>query len=291
MPDVLQIGPLQLEGHHLALLLACSVGLWLVRRQVLRLQDGNKLPITDIIFNGAMIVVLTWKLGVVFTQPSMLWTQPAKILFVSGSGIEVLLGLLIAIGYGWFQIRKLRIPAILMLDVLACGVTAAFLLYNALISDNGLPTTLPWGIGAEGTTSRFHPYPMYLAVLLVPLFLWQQFTQLQLHAPGSGRLFKYSLFHVGAAGMIASFFAQPASTVVFLSWPQLLFLFMLFIGMLLPPMAHNTNRRELSHMSQNDSKMQIQQEQQNKEHQKIASIPGKEGFVDKKLDGPNRPST
>ncbi|MGG1517641.1 hypothetical protein ABE504_19660 [Paenibacillus oryzisoli] len=42
-------------------------------------------------------------------------------------------------------------------------------------------------------------------------------------------------------------------------------------------------------MSSNDSKTQIQQEEQNK--QRGQSTSGKEGFVDKKLDGPNRPST
>ncbi|WNR44997.1 hypothetical protein [Paenibacillus roseipurpureus] len=42
-------------------------------------------------------------------------------------------------------------------------------------------------------------------------------------------------------------------------------------------------------MSNNDSKTQIQQEQQNQERAK--SPAGKEGYVDKKLDGPNRPST
>ncbi|WP_222708556.1 spore protein [Paenibacillus sp. N3.4] len=43
-------------------------------------------------------------------------------------------------------------------------------------------------------------------------------------------------------------------------------------------------------MSQNDSKMQIEQEQQNKELKNKTSTTDKEGVVDKKLDGPNRPS-
>ena len=66
---------------------------------------------------------------------------------------------------------------------------------------------------------------------------------------------------------------------------------MLFIGMNLPILSHTTGRRELMDMSQNDSKTQIQQEQQNQEREKTAAPAGKEGFVDKKLDGPNRPST
>ncbi|WP_260115396.1 hypothetical protein [Paenibacillus hexagrammi] len=43
-------------------------------------------------------------------------------------------------------------------------------------------------------------------------------------------------------------------------------------------------------MNNNDSKTQIQQEEQNKQRQNQTSTVGKEGFVDKKLDGPNRPA-
>ncbi|MNY53914.1 hypothetical protein D3C86_1897170 [compost metagenome] len=89
--------------------------------------------------------------------------------------------------------------------------------------------------------------------------------------------------------MIASYFAQVESTLVYLSSQQLLFLLMMIIGMILPILSHTTGRRELMDMSQNDSKTQIQQEQQNEERAK--SPAGKEGYVDKKLDGPNRPST
>jgi prolipoprotein diacylglyceryltransferase len=291
MPDVLQIGPLQLQGRLLALLLACVVGLWLIRRQVRQSQDEIKLPIDDIIFNAAIIVVLTWKFGIVLTQPSILWTQPTKLLMISGSNTEMMFGLLFALIYGFFQLRKRRIPLILFLDVLASGLTVSFFLYIALIPEYGLPTTLPWGIGVEGTVSRFHPYHMYLALLLVPFLIWQQFIQPRAKTLGSGKLLKYSMLYVGAAGMLASFFADPGRAVVYLSWHQLIFLFMLVIGMLLRPMVHNTSRRELSQMSQNDSKTQIEQEKQNKEHQKFSSTSGKEGFVDKKLDGPNRPST
>jgi hypothetical protein len=91
--------------------------------------------------------------------------------------------------------------------------------------------------------------------------------------------------------LLSSFFAAVNPTLLYLSLAQLLFLFMLIIGMLLPVLTHNTSRKELSALSQNDSKTQVQQEQQNKEREKAATPAGKEGFVDKKLDGPNRPST
>ncbi|MNR28594.1 hypothetical protein D3C85_1459230 [compost metagenome] len=89
--------------------------------------------------------------------------------------------------------------------------------------------------------------------------------------------------------MLASYFAADEPTAVYLTPVQLLNLLMLVIGMILPILSHTTGRRELMDMSQNDSKTQIQQEQQNEERAK--SPAGKEGYVDKKLDGPNRPST
>ena len=61
MPDVLQIGPFQLQGRLLALLLACALGLWLIRRITQRLLNDTQIviakPIEDLIFNSAIIVL------------------------------------------------------------------------------------------------------------------------------------------------------------------------------------------------------------------------------------------
>lgn len=295
MPDVLQIGPFQLQGQLLALLLASALGLWLIRRVTQRLLQITQIviakPIEDLIFNSAIIVLLTWKLGVIVTQPSLLWNNPLKLLMVSGSGTEIALGVLIACIYMYYQIRKNRTPLFLVLDVIAIGITAAVFLFCALIPAYGLPTTVPWGIGVDGTVSRFHPYHAYISLLLVPLLIWQHTIELRQKTLGQGILLKYSLVYGGAAGMLASFFAADKPTLVYLSLAQIVFLFMLIVGMLLPVLTHNTSRKELSALSQNDSKTQIQQEQQNQEREKAATPAGKEGFVDKKLDGPNRPST
>lgn len=295
MPDVLQIGPLQLQGRLLALLLACALGLWLIRRVTQRLLNDTQIviakPIEDLIFNSAIIVLLTWKLGVIVTQPSLLWNNPLKLLMVSGSSTEIALGVLIACMYMYYQIRKYRIPLFLVLDVFTLGVIAAVCVFCALIPAYGLPTTVPWGIGVEGTVSNFHPYHAYFSLLLVPLLIWQHVIEPRKKTLGQGVLLKYSLLYGGASGMLTSFFVASKPTIIYLSLAQLLFLFMLIIGMLFPVLTHNTSRKELSAMSQNDSKMQVQQEQQNQEREKAATPAGKEGFVDKKLDGPNRPST
>lgn len=305
MPDVLQIGPLQLQGKLAALLLACALGLWLIRRAARyagdlvrerdHVRDQGELratkPIDDIVFGGAIIVILTWKLGILVTQPSLLWTSPLKLLMVVGSSVEVTFGLLLACAYMYFQMRKQRISLYFFLDIVVIGLTAAAFLYCALVPAYGLPTTSPWGIGVKGTVSRFHPYHAYISLLLVPLQVWQIGFERRRKRFGCGFLLKYSLIYGGAAGMLASFFTVAKPVLLYLSLSQLIFLFMLVFGMLLPALAHNTGRRELSAMSQNDSKTQIQQEQQNKEREKAASGAGKEGFVDKKLDGPNRPST
>ncbi|MCY9659587.1 prolipoprotein diacylglyceryl transferase [Paenibacillus chondroitinus] len=295
MPDVLQLGPLQLQGKLIVVLLACAIGLWLIRRAARQVRSGEETAMTksidDIVFAGAVIVLITWKLGVIVTQPSLLWTSPLKLLMVVGSGTEIMLGLLLAAVYMYAQIRKQRIPLYVFLDILATGLTAAVFVYCALVPGYGLPTTWPWGISVEGTISRFHPFHAYVSLLLLPLLIWQIGYEGRRNRFGSGIVLKYSLMYGGASGMLASFFAAAQPELLYLSLAQLIFLFMLVLGMLLPALAHNTGRRELSAMSQNDSKTQIQQEQQNKEREKSQSGAGKEGFVDKKLDGPNRPST
>ncbi|MFC5450736.1 prolipoprotein diacylglyceryl transferase family protein [Paenibacillus aestuarii] len=293
LSDVVQIGHLQLQGRLLALLLATLAAFWLTKRQVsLSGGETNPPPIADILLNGFLIVVVCWKLGVLLTDPTILWTQPAKLLLVSGSAAELAIGIALAVLFIARQKRKHHIPLMRMLDALACGITAAAIVYCALIAEFGGPTGLPWGIGVKGTISRFHPVHAYLALLLLPLLVWQQFIhpRRRLAAGGGPSLLRATMVYGGTAGMLVSFFMNESPTIIYLSWDQLVFLCLLVIGMLLPQMAHNTGRKELSPMSQNDSKMQEQQEQQNKQHKEFSSAAGKEGFVDKKLDGPNRPS-
>lgn len=58
MPDVLQIGPLQLQGGLVALLLACVLGFWLMRRVTKHLgkddpsETALDKPIEELIFNA-----------------------------------------------------------------------------------------------------------------------------------------------------------------------------------------------------------------------------------------------
>lgn len=299
MPDVVQIGPLQLQGKLVALLLACLLGYWLMRRaaQQLRREDPTEPPtadrsdvkgVEDLILNGVLIVFFTWRLGRLLTEPSLLWTSPMKLLLTAGSNMEIVVGLVLAFVYLSYQVRKKNMAWRPLLDIFAIGAASAVFLYTALTPTFGLPTTLPWGIGVEGTVSRFHPDHAYLAILLLPLILWQQLWAARSTTIGQGKLLKYTLFYGGIAGMIASYFALLESTLVYLSPQQLLFLLMIVIGMKLPVLSHTTGRRELMDMSKNDSKTQIQQDQQNQERSKTP--PTKEGY-DKKLDGPNRPST
>ncbi|CAH1206479.1 hypothetical protein PAECIP111891_02933 [Paenibacillus allorhizoplanae] len=299
MPEVVQIGPLQLQGQLVALLLACVLGFWLMRRVVrqwnrveLEVPDtdrGAVKGLDDLILNSVLIVFFTWRLGSLLTQPSLLWESPMKLLLTAGSKMEIVVGIVLAYIYLSYQVRKHGIAWRVLLDMLAIGAASAVFLYAALTPSFGLPTQLPWGIGVEGTVSRFHPHHAYLAVLLVPLLVWQQlWTARSTTFLGTGKLLKITLFYGGAAGMVASYFALAEPTALYLTPGQLLNLLMLIIGMNLPILSHTTGRRELMDMSQNDSKTQIQQEQQNQQRDKKPA--SKEGY-DKKLDGPNRPST
>ncbi|KRE68780.1 prolipoprotein diacylglyceryl transferase family protein [Paenibacillus sp. Soil750] len=299
MPEVVQIGPLQLQGQLVALLLACVLGFWLMRRVVrqwnrveLEGPDTDRRAVKgmdDLILNSVLIVFFTWRLGSLLTQPSLLWESPMKLLLTAGSRMEIVVGIVLAYIYLTYQVRKHGIAWRVLLDMLAIGAASAVFLYAALTPSFGLPTQLPWGIGVEGTVSRFHPHHAYLAILLVPLLVWQQlWTVRSTTVLGTGKLLKITLFYCGAAGMVASFFALAEPTALYLTPGQLLNLLMMIIGMNLPVLSHTTGRRELMDMSQNDSKTQIQQEQQNQQRDKKPA--SKEGY-DKKLDGPNRPST
>ncbi|MNH90345.1 prolipoprotein diacylglyceryl transferase [compost metagenome] len=233
MPEMLRIGPINLQTGLLALLLGYVLGAGLIHLHLRRLAGSNKM-ISDVWLTCGMIILLFWKFGVILTSPSILFKDPMKILFLTGGTLEVLLGICAAGFYAYGQLRKHRIPIYTALDVAAIGMITVVLVYVSMIPSFGQQTDLPWGIGVEGTQTQFHPVNAYMAIALVPL--WIRLITSRRDA-GSGKVFKEILIYVGFAGLLISLLDRVDPIWLYVSYSQLCFLVMIAAGMLLPSLS------------------------------------------------------
>jgi prolipoprotein diacylglyceryltransferase len=231
VPDTLQIGPIHVQTELLALLIGFVVGIGLIRARLKRSVGAEYGDIPDILLNCGLIVLLFWKLGVVLTSPLMILQDPLKLLFITGSTTEILLGICAALFFGIWQLRKKSISIYTALDVISIGAVTAAVIYYALVSEFGRQTELPWGIGVEGTLTRFHPVHAYFSILLIPL--WFRLFR-SYHLPGTGQAFKATLLYFGIAGMLVSILDDTDPSWLYISYAQIIFILMMVLGWLLP---------------------------------------------------------
>lgn len=234
MPEMLRLGPINLHTELLAILIGFALGTWLIRIRF-RPQAPMGNIIADILLNGGLIVILFWKFGVALTSPSLIVHDPMKLMFLTGSTLELLIGIAAALIYAYWQLHKKRIPLYSALDIAVTGMVTGLIVYYALVFEFGQPTLLPWGIGVEGTETRFHPVNGYLAILLIPL--WARLLVLR-REPGTGWMLKETLVYFGLAAMAVSLLDDAAPSIIYISYAQIIYLAIIIIGMLLPKISN-----------------------------------------------------
>ena len=141
-PFIIHLGPLEVTGYGLMLMVAFLMGGWLIARQ-LRERQFREDYAADIVaaaviggIIGAKLwyVALTQDLGSLFSRGGLVWYGG----FIGGA-LAVTLN-------GW----RLRVPLRWTMHVAAPALAAAYALGRVgcfLVNDDyGRPTTLPWGM-------------------------------------------------------------------------------------------------------------------------------------------------
>ncbi|AQR78302.1 hypothetical protein ABNB59_13145 [Paenibacillus larvae] len=287
--DIWSIGPFQLKAELIISLISAAAGLAAIKI-VHRKSGWHSAPVTDLVFNGLVIIFLFWKFGHVLSDPSLLWENSSLVVLASGTGKDIILGTLVAILYISAQAGKTSLDGATWLDFLAYGLTAGGSMYFILHQEPSFVFAWPW----ETDSAAFsQPVSLYMGILLVLLGL-----RFILLPPGRrGTAFSFLLIWFGLSGLIVSLFSPQTIWRWGLSSGQFVYLFFPIIGMILDwlffrmeknRLEHTTSRKEMNTMTdKNNSKAQDLQEQENKNRKKNSHT----GGVDKKLNGPNRPST
>lgn len=255
-PIAVQIGPIAVRWYGLMYLTAFLafylLGRYRLAKSLFRDQSGLKKPedLEDLLFWGAMGVVLGGRLGYVFFyKPAYYLSHPLEILQVWQGGMAFhggLLGVIVAI---WLFCRRRNLRFWPVIDFVAPLVPlglAAGRMGNFINGELwGRTTTVSWGMifPQAGDGLARHPSQLYQFAgegLLLFILLWLYSSKPRPVAAVSGMfLLLYGIFR-----FLAEFARQPDSFLGFLSFGatmgQVLCLPMMAVGLYLVLRASST---------------------------------------------------
>lgn len=284
MPEIVELGPLVLRWNLLTWLIAIALG-WTVIEWRLRTVSKRYRIVSDLLFNALLIVLLYWKFGIIFDEPEMIWERPIQLLLVTGTGTEVFIGSILGGIYLLYGMLRRQIPFMILFDTLPFGVLVAIAVRSLLLWD-GVAT-------------------IYTVAAAVALLVW-----LTIRPEEHGAVFRDSLKYGGTVGLavtlLLTLHEAPEVVWLYLTPVQWIFLLASLSGLLwraapsdeavvLQNTAHTKEDfggkewDDMERKASQDSREQRVQEQQNREETR--NNESNDRIVDKKLDGPNRPST
>ncbi|MFD2673600.1 hypothetical protein [Marinicrinis sediminis] len=290
MPELLQIGSFMIQSK---LLIAFTAGISAYYAMLWKLKQSEVLRLSprflEILMNGAWIVILIWKFGPLLTHPSLVVEHPLMILLINGGREDLLIGLLAASIYLIYRIYRESMSYRSAGDLLSYGAIVFVTILMTPFWEYGRATDVPWGITVQTGGEAYHPVNVYM--LLAGLIV---LGRLLMPKPpiGSGRHLKAFLITFGILLFGISLTLPPAEGWV-LSPLQLVSLVMAGVGYVLPPLRIIAAKGDDEDMEPNGTQDSMAQKRQQKENQNQTQNHGKDKnfFVDKHLDGPNRPST
>ena len=191
-PIIFEIGPLKVRWYGLMYVIGYGFAYWLLRRRAQLREDWTAKDVEDLIFYGAIGVIVGGRLGyVLFYQFELFLDDPLYLFKLTQGGMSFhggLIGVLFAIG--WFARKQAR-AYFDVADYLVPGVPLGLLFGRIGNFINGelwgKPTTVPWGFEVNG--QRLHASQLYEAfleglVLFVVLWLFTSKSRPRMAASG-----------------------------------------------------------------------------------------------------------
>ncbi|MBJ6362535.1 prolipoprotein diacylglyceryl transferase family protein [Paenibacillus sp. GCM10012307] len=229
MPDILQFGPFIIKADWLLWGISAVAGYFAMQRLIKSSHFADR-SILDKLVNSFMIVLLVWKFSPLLFSPSILWNDPYRLITMAGSPIGLWVGVTVAVLYMFKSMRRMKVPVVFVLDLLAIGLVISVLVYSLIRWQYGLATSLPWGISIENPQFKYHPINVYIVLVTVPLFIyiWRQQSKV-----GSGDIFILFLTYFGLGMMLVSLFKAKTIFLLGLSGQQVVYVVMMAAGVVL----------------------------------------------------------
>ncbi|MFD0716579.1 hypothetical protein [Paenibacillus sp. GCM10027626] len=185
MPEIVSVGPLRLDGSLLAVLISIVAGLLALAIWIKMRPEKRTGPWVDVFMTAAVIALLGWKLGIVLSDPAIVWQRPAALLIMRGGMMELLIGLAAAAIY--LMAGQLR-GRIRLWELLAALPFAL------------LPGLVVWSV--------LHDFPYYIVYAFVwaAVYIWLLWTSAA-DAVSGRELGRSGLLGLGIGGLAASLFA------------------------------------------------------------------------------------
>ncbi|MDM5154302.1 diacylglyceryl transferase [Bacillus sp. DX1.1] len=186
----------------------------------------------DVVTNGFMIIVVTWKFAPAILNPGWTIQSPLQALLTAGDVKHIVIGSLIASGYVVWKSKKADFSIRVLLDILPFGIVSILILYSLFHSQFGTRTTMPWGMRIYD--SKFLYHPIYIYEIIIAIFmlgwLWKQKDVL-----GSGKYISYFLIAEGIVHIFISLISEQIPFLLGLSLQQLFIFIVISTGIVLFP--------------------------------------------------------
>lgn len=209
---------------------------FLVVSRLLKGESARE-TITDALFKSGLIVLVVWKLSPLLLQPTMLQDKTINLftfLLSTGTDQGLYLGVVAAVWFIIHNIRKGKIPAEKLADVLPFGLLVGFVVFFLLTRNVGTVTEMPWGITIDQSAYRYHPIGVY-QLLFGMLTSGYLIRAKRKEKPVSFRSFLlwFSLFQ-----MLLTFMQYSTPFFLELSLQQLFFLTVAVLTLMFPTHQH-----------------------------------------------------
>lgn len=241
LPDLLSIGPFIIRSNWLMIMIGSIAGIVLMKQQAKRVIPDQAEPWENAVTGALLFFVLVWKLSPALTKPSLIWNDPASLLFMVPGTTGLILGGAVAIIYLVLTIRKLHIPWKIALDLSPFFWAPLLFLYNLLIPRIGQVTGLPWGIHYKGSSATYHPIHWYDAVVaaIVILVIYRDRRGIS-----EGSVMAKALMITGIGSLMISFWHPVAEHFAGLTFSQWFHLLLIAAGYLLLKQFNRTGSVE-----------------------------------------------
>lgn len=197
-PVMINVGPLFLPLHVVAIALFVFISVWLAER----LSPESRLvrkTVIEWLPAAWLMALVVYKFSPALFNLGQVWQNPAMLLYLSGTDVSLLLAILLTAC--WLAWKTFHSPLPwAAADVMAVSGLLSVIAYNVLFKDLGNTTTL-WQIWGNGHYV-YHPLHVYRVILLLPLVVWifRKWSRLE-----NGRVFSLTSLWIGTVYIVTSF--------------------------------------------------------------------------------------